>query len=168
MERASKWERCRTGVTLRVLCISIQQHMACQRTARLVMVISRPAHTPAVHGCSPSPPRDVVVERRRGRGQPCASRKISTEMCAPTRTGCRVGDAAGCGTHAHTRTHAVGGHPFFHTTTRRRSVATDMASLCGVGGGVGHWQACMAWWPSPAAQLLSMDSTCAKPREERE
>ena len=99
MERASKWERYRTGVTLRVLCISIQQHMACQRTARLVMVISRPAHTPAVHGCSPSPPRDVVVERRRGRGQPCASRKISTEMCAPTRTGCRVGDAAGCVTH---------------------------------------------------------------------
>ena len=41
-----------------------------------------------------------------------------------------------------------------------------MASLCG--GGVGHWQACIAWWPWSAAQLLSMDSTCAMPREERE
>ena len=162
------------GPVLRVLCIRIQQHMACQRTARLLMAIS----LPALHGCSawllcflppcsPSPPHDmVVVKRRRGRGQPCASRKISTQMCAPTRTGCRVGDAAGCSTHAHTRTHAVGGHPFFHTTTRRRSVATDMASLCGVGGGVGHWQACMAWWPSPAAQLLSMVSTCAMPPQE--
>ena len=40
----SRWERCRTGVVLRVLCISIQQHMACQRTARLVMLIPLPAH----------------------------------------------------------------------------------------------------------------------------
>ena len=40
MERMSRWERCRTSVVLRVLCISIQQHMACQRAARLVMVIS--------------------------------------------------------------------------------------------------------------------------------
>ena len=40
MEGTSRWERCRTGVVLRVLCIRIQQHMACQRTARLVMVIS--------------------------------------------------------------------------------------------------------------------------------
>ena len=37
-----RWVRCRTGVILRVLCISIQQHMACQRTAMLVMVISLP------------------------------------------------------------------------------------------------------------------------------
>ena len=51
MERMSRWERCRTSVVLRVLCISIQQHMACQRTARLVMVIPLPAHPPAVHGC---------------------------------------------------------------------------------------------------------------------
>ena len=34
--------RCRTGVPLRVLCIGSQQHMPCQRTARLVMVISLP------------------------------------------------------------------------------------------------------------------------------
>ena len=40
MEGTSRWERCRTGVVLRVLCIRIQQHMACQRTARLLMVIS--------------------------------------------------------------------------------------------------------------------------------
>ena len=40
MEGTSRWERCRTGVVLRVLCSSIQQHMACQRAARLVMVIS--------------------------------------------------------------------------------------------------------------------------------
>jgi len=39
-----------------------------------------------------------------------------------------------------------------------------MASLC---GGVGHGQAGMAWWPWSAAQLVSMVSTCAKPREER-
>ena len=74
----SRWERCRTGVVLRVLCISIQQHMACQRAARLVMVISLPAHLLALlrsawllcflPPCSPSPPHDVVVKRRRGRG----------------------------------------------------------------------------------------------------
>ena len=112
--------------------------------------------------CFPSPPHDMVVKktaRGRGRrGQPCASRKISTQMCAP-HTGCRVGIQ-----HTHTRTHAVGGHPSFHTTARRRGAATDMASLC---GGVGHGQAGMAWWPWSAAQLVSMVSTCAKPREER-
>ena len=74
----SRWERCRTGVVLRVLCSSIQQHMACQRAARLVMVISLPAHLLALlrsawllcflPPCSPSPPHDVVVKRRRGRG----------------------------------------------------------------------------------------------------
>ena len=66
----------------------------------------------AVHGCSPCPPQDMVVERRRRdeereRGQPCVSRKISTQMCAPTRTKCRVW---------HTPAHAAGGHPSFHTT----------------------------------------------------
>merc|ERR1719235_2438340 len=71
--------------------------------------------------------------------------------CVHPCTGCRVGIQ-----HTHTRTHAVGGHPSFHTTARRRGAATDMASLC---GGVGHWQACKAWWPWSAAQLLSMDST---------
>ena len=70
---------------------------------------------PALHGCSasfplcfPSPPHDMVVKKRekkteRGRGrrgQPCASRKISTQMCAPTRTKCRAGDSAACGTHS--------------------------------------------------------------------
>ena len=106
--------------------------------------------------CFPSPPHDMVVKktaRGRGRrGQPCASRKISTQMCAPHTLDAEWGFST------HTRTHAVGGHPSFHTTARRRGAATDMASLC---GGVGHWQACMAWWPWSAAQLLSMDSTCA-------
>ena len=165
----SRWERCRTCVVLRVLCISIQQHMACQRTATLVMIISlacsallcMAALLPSP--CFPSPPHDMVVKktaRGRGRrGQPCASRKISTQMCAPHTLDAEWGFST------HTRTHAVGGHPSFHTTARRRGAATDMASLC---GGVGHWQACKAWWPWSAAQLLSMDSTCAKPREERE
>ena len=124
---------------------------------------------PALHNCSASFPlalpllHMVVVIRRRiteGEGEPCASRTISTQMCA---LNAEWGMQQGV---AHTRTHAVGGHPSFHTTTRRRSVATDMVSLCGVG--VGHWQACMVWWPWSAAQLLSMDSTCAMPREERE
>ena len=161
MERASKWERCRTGVTLRVLCISIQQHMACQRTARLVMVISRPAHTPAVHGCSPSPPRDVVVERRRGRGQPCASRKISTEMCAPTRTGCRVGDAAGCGTHAHTHAHMqLAGSPP-STPQHEEGVRRQTWRVCVVvwamvrqawRGGHGQLRSWSAWFPPVPSQ----------------
>ena len=89
----------------------------------------------------------------------CLQKDQHTNVCT-THTGCRVGIQ-----HTHTRTHAVGGHPSFHTTARRRGAATDMASLC---GGVGHWQACMACWPWSAAQLLSMDSTCAMPREERE
>ena len=63
---------------------------------------------PALHNCSASFPLALPFLRmiwwgkktKRGRGgQPCASRKISTQMCAPTRTGCRVGDAAGCVTH---------------------------------------------------------------------
>ena len=54
----------------------------------------------------------VVVEEEeeeeRERGQPCASRKISTQVCVPTCTGCRAGDSAACGTR-------IGGHPSFHT-----------------------------------------------------
>ena len=167
--RGGRW----TSVVLRVLCIRIQQHMTCQRAARLVMIISLACSALlCMAALLPSPLLSLSStrygggekkkEREREKGQPCASRKISTQMCAPTRTGCRVGIQ-----HTHTRTHAVGGHPSFHTTARRRGVATVMASLC-CGGGVGHWQACMAWWPWSAAQLLSMDSTCAKPREERE
>ena len=44
-------------------------------------------------------------EEERARGQPCATRKISTQMCVPTRTGCRVEDAAGCATIAHIHAH---------------------------------------------------------------
>ena len=181
MERTSRWEKsdlCGTACALHphpaahgmpARCAVGDGHLAACPPA-----CSAPLCMAALQGCSawllcflplysPSPPHDmVVVKRRRGRGQPCASRKISTQMCATTRTGCRVGDSAGCMTHTRT----VGGHPSFHTTARRRGAATDMASLCG--GGVGHWQACIAWWPWSAAQLLSMDSTCAMPREERE
>ena len=89
MGGASRWERCRTSVVLRVLCISIQQHMACQRTARLVMVISLPAHPPAVHGCPPSPPHDVVVKKMKGRREGegaamCLQKDQHTNVCTHT------------------------------------------------------------------------------------
>ena len=168
MERTSRWEKsdlCGTACALHphpaahgmpARCAVGDGHLA--------------ACPPAVHGCSASfrlalPLLHMMVvveedeEEERERGQPCASRTISTQMCA---LNAEWGMQQGV---AHTRTHAVGGHPSFHTTARRRGAATDMASLC---GGVGHWQACKAWWPWSAAQLLSMDSTCAKPREERE
>ena len=180
MERTSRWERCRTGVVLRVLCIRIQQHMACQRTARLVMVISLPALLcSALHDCSasfpppcsPSPPHDGGGGRRRrrreGKGAAmCHQKNQHTNVCTHTHWMQSGGCSRLCHHRTHTRTHAVGGHPSFHTTARRRGVATVMASLC-CGGGVGHWQACMVWWPWSAAQLVSMDSTCAMPREER-
>ena len=176
----SRWERCRTCVVLRVLCISIQQHMACQRTARLVMVISLPALLcSALHDCSasfpppcsPSPPHDGGGGRRRrrreGKGAAmCHQKNQHTNVCTHTHWMQSGGCSRLCHHRTHTRTHAVGGHPSFHTTARRRGVATVMASLC-CGGGVGHWQACMVWWPWSAAQLVSMVSTCAKPREER-
>ena len=96
--------RCRTGVPLRVLCIGSQQHMPCQRTARLVMVISLPdllccawllcmAALPVLHKIWWWK-EEEEEEGERETGQPCASRKISTQMCAPTCTVCRAGDSA--------------------------------------------------------------------------
>ena len=154
--------RCRTSVVLRVLCISIQQHMACQHTARLVMIISLPdllccawlLCMAAVHGCSPSPPHDVVVkedeeeeEEERGRGQPCASRKISTQMCAPTRTGCRVRDAAGCATH----------HHHTHTCSWRASLLSHHSMKKGCGDRHGE----SVWWWSWCGPLAGMHGVVA-------
>ena len=167
--RGRRGGRSRASVVLRVLRISIQQHMTCQRAARLVMIISLACSALlCMAALLPSPLLSLSStrygggekkkEREREKGQPCASRTISTQMCA---LNAEWGMQQGV---AHTRTHAVGGHPSFHTTARRRGAATDMASLC---GGVGHGQAGMAWWPWSAAQLVSMVSTCAKPREER-
>ena len=114
--------------------------------------------------CFPSPPHDMVVKktaRGRGRrGQPCASRKISTQMCAP-----HTLDAEwGFSTHTHAHMQLAGIPP--STPQHEEGVRRQTWRVC-VEVGVGHWQACMAWWPWSAAQLLSMDSTCAKPREER-
>ena len=126
--RGRRGGRSRTCVVLRVLCIRIQQHMACQRAARLVMVISLPAHLLALlrsawllcflPPCSPSPPHDmVVVKRRRGKeggAAMCLQKDQHTNVCTHTHWMQSGGCSRVWHTHAHTRT--VGGHPSFHTT----------------------------------------------------
>ena len=125
---------------------------------------------PALHNCSASFPLALPFLRmiwwgkktKRGRGGSCVPPERSAQnVCTHT----HWMQSGGCSTHAHT-----------HTCSWRASLLPhhSMKKGCGdrhgesVWCGVGHWQACMAWWPWSAAQLLSMDSTCAKPREERE
>ena len=93
----------------------------------------------------------------------CLQKDKHTNVCAHT----HWMQSGGCSrlwhtqTHTHTRTHAVGGHPSFHTTARRRGAATDMASLCGVvwatgrhawRGGHGQLHSCSAWIPPVPSQ----------------
>ena len=109
--------------------------------------------------CFPSPPHDMVVKktaRGRGRrGQPCASRKISTQMCAPTRTGCRVVDAAGCGTHTHTHAQLAGippSTPQHEEGVRRQTWRVCVVVVWATGrhawhGGHGQLHSFSAWIP---------------------
>ena len=106
----------------------------------------------------------VVVkktERGRGRrGQPCASRKISTQMCAPTRTGCRVVDAAGCGTHTHTHAQLAGippSTPQHEEGVRRQTWRVCVVVVWATGrhasrGGHGQLLSCSAWIPPVPCQ----------------
>ena len=131
-----RWVRCRTGVTLRVLCISIQQHMACQRTARLVMVIPLPAHPPAVHGCPPSPPHDVVVKKEEGEGGSHVPQERSAHKCVHHTHWMQSGDSA----HTHT-----------HTCSWRASLLPHHSTKKGCSDR--HGESVWWWWCGPLAGM---------------
>ena len=104
--------------------------------------------------CFPSPPHDMVVKktaRGRGRrGQPCASRKISTQMCAP-----HTLDAEwGFSTHTHAHMQLAGIPP--STPQHEEGVRRQTWRVCVVvwatgrharRGGHGQLLSCSAWFP---------------------
>ena len=148
--RGRRGGRSRTCVVLRVLCIRIQQHMACQRAARLVMVISLPAHLLALlrsawllcflPPCSPSPPHDGGGDKKKNnrgrRGQPCASRTISTQMCALNAEWWMQQGVA----HTRTRTHSWRASLLPHHSTK-------------MGCGDSHGESVWWWWCGPLAGM---------------
>ena len=131
---------------------------------------------PALHGCSarllrflplcfPSPPHGGGGggrrrRRREGKGAAmCLQNNQHTNVC----TKCRVGDAAGRGTHTHTCSWRASLLP--HHSTKKGCGDRHGESVWWWSW-YGHWRACMVWWPWSAAQLLSMVSTCAMPPQE--
>ena len=80
-------------------------------------------------------------------------------MCAPTRTGCRVVDAAGCGTHTHTHAQLAGIPP--STPQHEEGVRRQTWRVCVVvwatgrharRGGHGQLLSCSAWIPPVPSQ----------------